>query len=360
VRQLVISDLHLGTRRQTDLLRRDDVRARLLDRLAGVDRFVLLGDTVELRHGPEARALEHARPLLAAVGEALGPGREILVLAGNHDHAVLRPWLDRRRSDDRPPALALEEAPDWRPGEPLARLAEWARPAELRVAYPGTWLRDDVWATHGHYLDAHSAWPTFECLASALLRPPWRGPERKPGDYEAMLWPTYGLLYGLAQRRRLQRAADQGKRALRTVERSLGARDARPVEDVQPVGARWPVVGDRLRARRLQPIAGELRRPGVLPFARVLDRLGVDAEIVLFGHTHRTGPLADEDDRLWRTPGGTSLFNTGSWVYEAAYVAGLGPASPYWPGTLTIVDGGGSPQILRLLSSDREDVGKRT
>jgi hypothetical protein len=201
VRQLVISDLHLGTRQRTDLLRRDDVRARLLEGLAGVDRLVLLGDTAELRHGPEAGVLETARPVLGALGEALGPGGEILLLAGNHDHALLRPWLDRRRSDGRPRPMAREDAPDWRPGEPLARLAEWARPAELRVAYPGTWLRDDVWATHGHYLDAHLTVPTFERLAAgAMERAVGRPPaEATPDDYERILEPPYAWLYAMAQ-----------------------------------------------------------------------------------------------------------------------------------------------------------------
>ena len=26
----------------------------------------------------------------------------------------------------------------------------------VQLAYPGVWLRDDVYATHGHYLDCHS------------------------------------------------------------------------------------------------------------------------------------------------------------------------------------------------------------
>ena len=25
----------------------------------------------------------------------------------------------------------------------------------MRVSYPGVWLDDGVWATHGHYLDRH-------------------------------------------------------------------------------------------------------------------------------------------------------------------------------------------------------------
>ena len=38
-----------------DVLRRPELRAALLEELAGVDRLVLLGDVLELRHGPPAR-----------------------------------------------------------------------------------------------------------------------------------------------------------------------------------------------------------------------------------------------------------------------------------------------------------------
>ena len=48
MRSLVISDLHLGSRMQRDVLVRPPALERLLDALDGVDRLVLLGDTVEL------------------------------------------------------------------------------------------------------------------------------------------------------------------------------------------------------------------------------------------------------------------------------------------------------------------------
>ena len=43
-----------------------------------------------------------------------------------------------------------------------ALMAEWASPARVRFAYPGLWLREDVYATHGHYLDCHLTVPTVE------------------------------------------------------------------------------------------------------------------------------------------------------------------------------------------------------
>ncbi len=44
------------------MLRRPELRAPLLAELADVDRLVLLGDVLELRHGPPHEALAAARP----------------------------------------------------------------------------------------------------------------------------------------------------------------------------------------------------------------------------------------------------------------------------------------------------------
>jgi hypothetical protein len=162
--------------------------------------------------------------------------------------------------------------------------------------------------------------------------------------YEAVLSPAYELYYAIAQRPRLQRLADGAKRLVRLAEGALGTRGApRP-------GAR----GARLGGGRLGTAPGELRRPGLLPFGLVVDRLGIEADHVLFGHTHRTGPLAVDDPGLWRGPGGAALWNTGSWVAEPDYVAGQGRQSPYWPGTVVTLEGSASPVIHRLL--DRASI----
>ena len=59
-RTLVVSDLHLGTRSGSDVLRREGVLDALLKGLEGVDRLVLLGDTLELRHGAARTVLDRA------------------------------------------------------------------------------------------------------------------------------------------------------------------------------------------------------------------------------------------------------------------------------------------------------------
>jgi predicted phosphodiesterase len=351
MRTAVLSDLHLGTRSRIDVLREPAVRERLLSRLAGFDRLVLLGDAIELRDRPVVAAIEDARPFLEAAGAALGGGRVVLI-PGNHDHRLAHEALDlagRRRRGERLPLSA--EVPARATGAVGA--IRRALGCELVIAYPGLALGDGVWATHGHYLDAHSSWPTFECVAAAVIGATLRRPQRalrSPEDYEAILAPTYDLYFEIAQRRHLERFADLARRLVRGVETRLGTRG--PASRDAPAGdpARPPRLKPALGGGRLGTTPGERRRPGLLPFARVLERLGVEAEHVLFGHTHRTGPLPADDPGAWRTAAGTALWNTGCWVYEPAFVrGGEGSASPYWPGTLTTVEGSGPPELHRLL-----------
>ncbi len=62
MRTLILSDLHLGGVSRSDVLRRPELRAPLLRAVDDVDRVVLLGDVLELRHGPPREALAAARP----------------------------------------------------------------------------------------------------------------------------------------------------------------------------------------------------------------------------------------------------------------------------------------------------------
>ena len=151
--------------------RRRRLRRILLEEIAGADRVVLLGDVVELRDLPLGAALEAARPFFEELGEALA-GREVTIVPGNHDHRFAEPLLDELSlaggAAARPRALD-----DPAPG-PTARIDAWLGAARLRLAYPGLWLRDDVYATHGHYMDCHLSLPRVECVGrrgDARLRP---------------------------------------------------------------------------------------------------------------------------------------------------------------------------------------------
>ena len=128
-----------------------DPRASLLEEIAGADRLVLLGDVVELRDLPLGAALDAARPFFEELGEAMGE-REVTLVPGNHDHRLAEPLLERARARRRRRARA--RAPRRAPATaPAPRSPPGSAPAELRIAYPGVWLRDDVYATHGHYMD---------------------------------------------------------------------------------------------------------------------------------------------------------------------------------------------------------------
>src|SRR4051812_50016005 len=92
MRTLVVSDLHLGSTRDADLLRRPELRAPLLEELARHDRLIVLGDFLELREAPQRDAAAIAAPMLADLGRALGPDGELVIVAGNHDHGLVAGW----------------------------------------------------------------------------------------------------------------------------------------------------------------------------------------------------------------------------------------------------------------------------
>ncbi|HET9676755.1 MAG TPA: metallophosphoesterase, partial [Solirubrobacterales bacterium] len=198
MRTAVISDLHLGVASDEDVLRDASIRRVLFEEVAGADRLVLLGDVVELRNLPVGPSLERARPFFEELGEAVGE-IEVVLVPGNHDARLAEPLLDGR-SIAGEPALGLEQRYAPSPG-PLAMIDGWLGQARLRPAYPGIWLREDVYATHGHYVDLHLTLPRAECVAAAtLMRTLGKPPQRAtPADYERVLRPLYGFAYGLAQ-----------------------------------------------------------------------------------------------------------------------------------------------------------------
>ena len=348
----LISDLHLGTRTKADLLARPGLRERLLAELESVDQLVLLGDSIELRDGPLEAALAAAAPFFDALGEVMA-GRRVTVVAGNHDHQLAAPWLARRNAGGGTAPLGLEQLSQPMRGDPLGALARRMSATELVLAYPGLWLRPDVYATHGHYLDCHNQVATFECLASAISRRLIRIPAdgfRVPADYEAVLAPLYRLLFRVAQSRRV---ANAGRALVREWERLGGYRgpqgQARRAlrRIVVPAALRTlDLVG--LGAFRDNTSPTDLRRPGLEAMAQVVDCLRIDADHLLFGHLHRPGPL-DGDTHGWTAGRGTRLMNTGSWVYEPAYLGATPADSPYWPGSCAFVRDDGPPELRHLM-----------
>jgi hypothetical protein len=317
---------------------------------------VLLGDTLELRHGPVRDALGEATPVLGELGSAVG---EVVVVPGNHDHALLRGWLERR---DPSVPLGLESTVEWDAREPLGAVVAALAPARVRVCYPGAWLREDTYAIHGHYGDRHNTVPIIERLGAGLTvrlaGEPTGGPARAE-DYEAALAPMYAWIDRVAQSGGLRGGGGDGSfqiRAWRALDGDGGVRG-------RALATAFPVLVAALNRAGLGPLradvsAVELRRAALRAAAQVLDRREVPAQHVIFGHTHRAGPLPGDDLGEWRPthpPTRPRLLNTGSWVYEPAWLGDSPRESPYRPGFAAIVEADDPPtppDLVNLLDGD--------
>lgn len=357
VRTVVVSDLHLGTRSEADVLRRRVAREKLIERVDGADRLVLLGDTIELRQGPAREAMAVAQPVLEELGAVLGKGGEVILVPGNHDHALVAPWLERRGAHVEPPPLNLEEHPGPDASAATEAIAQWLAPARLTVAYPGIWLRDDVYATHGHYLDVHLTMPRLEAVAAGVMaRVSKRSRNcRSVDDYEAVMSPLYAALARLAEGSPADRLQRGG-----SMSRSLWAKLNPPdggggVSRFMLARVAFPSAVAALNLAGLGPLkteitGEELRRAGLRAMGRVAEGMGVRAEHVLFGHTHRSGPWGPDDPAEWRSGSGARLWNTGSWLYERAFLRGERlQSNPYWPGVVIRVDDSGEPRLENVL-----------
>lgn len=365
---LVISDLHLGGRTGADVLRDAALRAPLLEAVRGVDVLVLLGDLLELRHGPVREALERSEEAFRALGEAFG-GSEVVLVAGNHDHALVGPWLERRMRAVSPAPLALEErlAPA-RASWPAGRVARWLGAERTSVAYPGLWLRDDVYAIHGNFLDLFSTVPNFERLGAAVTGRVMGGEplpdESTVEDFLARLEPVYAWADAVARHSPGTRPARGSGSAGRAYELLAGS-GPRPLR-ARVFGAMFPLAIAALNRAGLGPLSpdlagGELRRASLRAMDEVVARLGIDAQHVVFGHSHRTGPLSGDDPDEWLTPAGVRLHNAGSWVFETHFLAGPDSDSPYWPGGAIRLRDGEPPRLERLLADrDLDDLAGET
>ncbi len=328
----------------------------MLQALAGCERLVLLGDVLELRHGPARRALEAARPALAELGATLGPAGEVVVVPGNHDHQLVAPWLERRAACPAEQTLELESEVDWREGELLAALVAALEPARVRAAYPGVWLREDVYATHGHYTDRHNTVPLLERLGAGLVARivGERGTGlAAPDDYEGALAPMYAFIDAVVRRRPPTLEAGSETFQVRSWGR-LSSRGGRIDMRRAALRGTFAAAVAGLNLAGLGPLRAELSgaalREGGLYGARLMvERLAIPAEHVIFGHTHRAGPLPGDDLDPWRTAAGTRLHNTGSWLVERSFLAWEPQASPYRPGFGVLVGAPGPPRLVNLL-----------
>lgn len=356
----LISDLHLGAGSRADLLRREPIRRRLIEATAEVDRIVLLGDIVELRDRPLGVSLDAARSFFEALGEAFAD-RDVILVPGNHDHRMLGQWLERSRDRERP--AELEERVDT-PHPAVRSIEGWLGDAKLSVRYPGLWVRGDVYATHGHYLDSHVTLPTIERLSVATvdrLGGIPTGRRASPHDYEEVHAPVYDLIFNLAQGGRSIAGGRGGKPPAMRIWELIGGASGRART------VRGRVLGSALIPAALHGIeragfgsfgrdfsTGEIGRAGVEAMHVVVERLGIEADHVIFGHIHRRGALLFDDGRKASDPiwerNGTILHNTGNWMYVEGLLGRAVPQSPFWPGSMVVVPESGPPELVELLA----------
>src|SRR6185437_5828000 len=237
-----------------------------------------------------------------------------VLVAGNHDHALIEPWLALRAELPERRPLALEQLIEPEEASPtVKRIAKWAAPADVRFAYPGLWVRPDVYATHGHYLDCHLTVPTIERLSvGAMSRLLGRPPHRfgQVADYEAVTAPMYAWRHAVARDARPGNALNgiatlHAWRALGGGEDDAGARrNGRPADAA--IGSSWrstltaklrrraivhgfPLAVAALNRAGLGPLrseisSGELRGAGLRAMGEVASRLGLGDAYVVFGH----------------------------------------------------------------------------
>ncbi len=177
-------------------------------------------------------------------------------------------------------------------------------------------------------------------MTRLVAAPPRRG--ARPAHYEAILAPLYAWIHAAAQRPPEGRAAAGAGRS-GVAWRALTATGRRPLR-ARALGLAFPAAIALLNRAGLGPVRADLsgpglRRGGLHGMREALDRLGVGAPHVVFGHTHRAGPLPDDDPAEWH-----GLVNAGCWVRDPAFARA--PGGPYWPGTAVEVADAGPARLL--------------
>jgi hypothetical protein len=223
-----------------------------------------------------------------------------------------------------------------------------------------------VYATHGHYLDCHLTVPTLERLSVGAMSRLLGRPASTfdcVGDYEAMGAPVFAwrdavardavtgaALNGMATVTAWHALRGGAARSGRGRGRAASLRWLRR----RAIRAGFPLAVAALNRAGVGPLranvsTAELRRAGLSAMGETAARLGLGEAYVVFGHTHRAGPLPGDEEHEWRGRRGARLVNAGSWTYARVFLTDTPGESPYWPGVCVLVDDHGPPVIKRLL-----------
>jgi hypothetical protein len=222
-----------------------------------------------------------------------------------------------------------------------------------------------VYATHGHYLDCHLTIPTMERLGIGMTARALRRPTDTfagVGDYEAVMGPVFAWIDAVA-RQAPTGATLNGQSTVRVWRALTGDRgNGRAGIDLRAraLAGAFPFAIAALNRAGIGSFnadvsAAELRRAGLRAMGEVAARLGLGDAHVIFGHTHRAGPLPRDLGAEWRGPAGARLLNAGCWTYGTYFVTDTPGESPYWPGGSVLVEDDGPPVLRRLLDDHAAD-----
>jgi UDP-2,3-diacylglucosamine pyrophosphatase LpxH len=311
VRTLVISDLHIGQPGGVSVLTLQQPLELLLETIRLCDRLVLLGDVIELQESHGSDSFPVAEPILRAIGGALRPEAEVVLVPGNHDHGLIGAWSRGQGKGLEREAIVPHDASPL-----LEQVIGWLGADRVQVRYPGVWLTEEIWATHGHYLNHY-------------LRPV----------------STFGVLHP----RHRQTAPDP--RLPADYEYTAGSPVPHMRDGLPP--QRWHdhhLIPTRLAPLIARLLSRQVRNHSLPALAHSVQALGVAAPWVIFGHVHRLGPMPGDAVAPWTgLTGGQRLLNTGSWRFEPVIGHRVHPPHPYWPGGSVVIDDDGVPRAVGLL-----------
>ena len=101
----------------------------------------------------------------------------------------------------------------------------------------------------------------------------------------------------------------------------------------------------------------ELRRAGLRAMGEVAARLGLGDAYVVFGHTHRAGPLPGDDEQEWRGRGGRPTRERRQLDVRVDLPRAHRRGEPLLAGRVRARRRDGRPQVLRLLQDrSREEL----
>jgi predicted phosphodiesterase len=376
----ILSDLHLGAAHGDDLLRYPVFCDLLREQLEGIDHIVLLGDILDLRFQQLETALEIATPFFSMLGNVLRPAKRprVTYIPGNHDHhyalRLIEAEQERAIASGEPYTFRHAVAPpDFFLSRQLARLI--GGNVEMRFSYFYDTLESSegpIFLIHGHYLDLHiDAAPArlLTLLQASIAAAGQSVDALSPDLYEAILRPQYELLHWIGQ------SPGGGQIQSRIYERLRGgAPPSTRLSQIRQAALRGAAsFGGKVGIALAETIAGRLIKGGlsltspareaqaeetILAFSLSLEALEpylpTGVRYVIFGHTHRPGPLEEIDNpERWVVNmhgQATQVFNSGSWLYDSGKARRPDYRPQRWPGTFILIPDRGQPRLVEVLS----------